>query len=350
MEAIKRGKIFARPRMELGEAAPLAAPLSLEIDVSGLCNLQCKFCFRNDSVSKETATPSYSFMKTVMDFELYQKIINDVKESGWLLKKLKLSCFGEPLLNPRLADMIRLAKSSGITEYIELTTNGIAFTEEMCRNLVEAGLDRVNISINGLTSEDYQKNCLRAVDVAALREKIAYLYSIRNNCWIYVKLGDIGFSAEEKQTFYKMFSNLCDEIFIENILDDAFKDAHAEGKKTTSKKTGAYDQDMIYKAVCPFLFSRMIVNTEGIVCACCMDWKAEHSLGDLKKDPIADIWNGAVLKNLQKMHLLGKRESIHICRGCAAPSAFTIDNMDKYADEVLERLSWRNSEHGKYSI
>ncbi|GAI93190.1 unnamed protein product, partial [marine sediment metagenome] len=56
-----------------------------------------------------------------MDFELYKKIIDDLKEFDAPLKVLRLYKDGEPLLNNRFADMVRYAKGSGVVKYIDTT-------------------------------------------------------------------------------------------------------------------------------------------------------------------------------------------------------------------------------------
>lgn len=333
MKAINRGKIYSQARIELGKVVPLSTPFSLEVDVCGLCNLQCKFCFHNDA----KLLKKYGFSENMMDYSLFKKIINESKGFDNKIKKLKLSSFGEPLLHPDLAKMISFAKENEVADYIELTTNGLEFSAPKSQAIIDAGVDRINISINGLTTGDYVRNCRRSVDVLKVRENLEYLYSIKNNCWIYIKLGDMGYSEEERQRFYEMYGDICDEIYIENILDDAYKDADAKGKQD-SAGVGAYSQKMVEKKICTFLFSRMMVKSDGQVSACCMDWQTKEKIGDLKKDNIVDVWRGDCLRRLQMLHLTGRKDEIEICRGCKGLSAFTTDNIDLYAEEILERM------------
>ena len=95
---------------------------------------------------------------------------------------------------------------------------------------------------------------------------------------------------------------------------------------------------MEQKQVCPFLFTTMVVNDQGIVHLCCVDWKTEYILGDLKQENIADVWNGEKLREFQKIHLRGKKNSIVLCKNCESLSANTTDNIDEYADELLKRI------------
>lgn len=333
METIQRGKIYSRPRMDLGKIVPVREPFSLEIDVCSLCNLQCKFCFHSDTKQRTEC----NFKQKIMSFDLYKKIIDDSKNFEKPVKKLKLYVFGEPLLHPNLPEMIQYAKEKEVAEYIEITTNGIALTAKLSQSLIRAGLDRINISINGLDNQDYIKNCKREVDFLRLQKEIEYLFSIREKCWIYIKLGDTGYSEDQKKMFYQIFEGICDEIFIENIVDNAWDSINIQ-EKDNSCLFGSYHQVMVEKKVCPFLFTRMIVNVEGFVSLCCIDWKGEYVLGDLNKETIVDIWNGENLRKLQLLHLLGKRKEMWICKNCRALSAFTIDNIDKDIEEIRKRM------------
>ncbi len=61
---------------------------------------------------------------------------------------------GEPFLNKRFADMVAYAKKSGHVEYIDTTTNGTFMTPERVGPVLEAGIDKINISVDGMTEED----------------------------------------------------------------------------------------------------------------------------------------------------------------------------------------------------
>jgi radical SAM protein with 4Fe4S-binding SPASM domain len=62
---------------------------------------------------------------------------------------------GEPLLHPRILDMVRLARENGIVP--NLTTNGNLLDGEMAVALKEAGLGQVQISLNGVTDDTNRK-------------------------------------------------------------------------------------------------------------------------------------------------------------------------------------------------
>ena len=108
MSAIKRAKIYARQRTPLEKVIPLEAPFSVQIDICSACNLQCNFCFHSDKAAIDDANIKFG----VMQWETYQKIIDDMKTS-WgeqKIKKLRLFKIGEPLLNRNVCQMVKYAK------------------------------------------------------------------------------------------------------------------------------------------------------------------------------------------------------------------------------------------------
>src|SRR6185503_16502798 len=63
---------------------------------------------------------------------------------------------GEPLLHVGIADMVRMAKVRGMTT--QMFTNGLPLTEKIADRLLDAGLDALRFSVDGVSEEVYQKN------------------------------------------------------------------------------------------------------------------------------------------------------------------------------------------------
>jgi hypothetical protein len=103
-------------------------------------------------------------------------------------------------------------------------------------------------------------------------------------------------------------------------------------------RTGSYGQAISEKNVCTFLFTRFVINSDGIVVACCVDWKRDMIIGDAKSQSLLDIWNGDALHILQIAHLSRHRKKLPLCCECNAFLTSTIDNVDNYADEILAKL------------
>ena len=137
MKAEIKPRINLENRTRIEEVIPLSTPMILFVDPASMCNFKCKFCpTGNHELIKETGR-----WQGRMNFDLYKKIIDDLKEFNESLKVLRLYKEGEPFLNKRFADMVRYAKESGVVKYIDTTTNGSLLEPERIKPILDAGLD-----------------------------------------------------------------------------------------------------------------------------------------------------------------------------------------------------------------
>ncbi|MBI3599243.1 MAG: radical SAM protein [Nitrospinae bacterium] len=122
----------------------LRRPLKVTIEITNACNSDCIMC------------PRQSMTRSVgnMDFELYKKIIADCGRIG--VKIIQPFNFGEPLLHKRLGDFIRYAKENTKSR-VQISTNGSILDDEKAREILDSGLDRINIDIDGFTRDTYKK-------------------------------------------------------------------------------------------------------------------------------------------------------------------------------------------------
>ena len=111
----------------------------LRIALTPRCNLKCIYCHHEGEVNPEKEIST-------------EMVVNVARAAADLgVRSLKLTG-GEPLLRRDLADLImQMPRDLNIS----LTTNGI-FLAEQAKSLAEAGLDRVNVSLDSLNSETYQ--------------------------------------------------------------------------------------------------------------------------------------------------------------------------------------------------
>lgn len=332
MEARRQAKIYSRPRTPLETVIPLETPYSVEIDICSKCNFACSFCFHSDARQVKESGIKFG----LMEMPLFEKIIADLKRFPTPIKKIRLFEFGEPLLNRHLPDMIRHIWSQGVADYVEITTNGTLLNEALNLKLIEAGISRINISMNALAEEKYRRVSQYPVDLNRLRAMLKHLYDNRKQCHLYIKLADDGsLTREEEDRFYADYGTLCDEIFVER-LSPIWRDTEVNSQ--LGEQVGPYGQKMEYKKVCPLIFTRMVINSDGVVVACCVDWKRNYIIGDISRENAYDIWNGERLQALQLRHLRGEREEIALCRGCNALMSCTIDNVDAHAGELAGKL------------
>ena len=323
---------LAENHIELGKVLPLETPFVLMVDPSSICNFRCKFCpTGNPDLIRKTGR-----YQGFLDFNLFKKIIDDLKEFSEPIKVLRLYKEGEPLLNPRLADMIKYAKDSRRILRIDITTNGALFNPKINRQIIGAGLDQINISVNGVNAEQIYKFSNAKVDFEKYIENIRDLYQNKENCEIYIKAIKENLSTEEQSKFFDIFEDMADRIFLEN-LSPVWPEFEFDGIKMEFN-SGHYGQPIIERQVCPFIFYMMVINSDGKASLCVGDWKHQLIYGDTRKQSVRDIWLGKVINSYRITHLENRRQDINFCKNCQILSYGTLENIDKYAKEIRQKI------------
>lgn len=333
MKAKIKPRINLENRTRLEEVIPLSTPMVLFVDPVSTCNFRCKFCpTGNRQLIKETGR-----WQGLMDFSLYKRIIDDLKEFDMPLKVLRLYKEGEPLLNNRFADMVRYAKESGVVPYIDTTTNGYLLEPERIKPILDAGLDRINISIDGMSDEQFLDFTGVKVDFKKYVEGIQNLYEMKGDCEICVKIAGDFLTEDEKTLFYDTFGNYSDRIFIENVAP-CWPEFNVEGRLGVKITKGIYDQPVGDVNTCPYIFYSISVNSDGSVSLCFLDWARKLLIGDVRKQSLKEIWEGDALFQYQIEHLRGKRKENAVCGQCSQLSHCLPDNIDPYVDALTKRL------------
>ncbi|MBF0180662.1 MAG: SPASM domain-containing protein [Magnetococcales bacterium] len=332
-----KAKIIPRINLEgrtpLQTVIPLATPYILYVDPASICNFRCDFCPTGD---KDLIAATGRWQGR-MEWDLYRKVIDDLSAFERPLKVLRLYKEGEPLLNKKMPDMIRYAKASGRVNYIDTTTNGEPLTPDLSLALIEAGLDKINISVDGLSDEQFMRFTKTNVDFDKYVEKISYLYENRGNCEIVVKTSGDMLSEEEKKRFFELFGDICDRIFIENFAP-CWPEFDVEERTGIEIRKGIYDNPIGQVDTCPYIFYSLSINSDGTVSLCFLDWARKLIVGDARTQSLIDIWNGAELHAHRVANLTGARRRNPTCGACGQLSHCLPDNIDPYAAELLARI------------
>lgn len=340
-------RIYSSNKVNLEDVVPLKTPFSVHIDVCSYCNFKCSFCFQADIKGKKEK----NFPHGMMSLDLFKKTVDQLKEFPNKIKKIKIGNHGEPTMHKNLPEFIRYARDSNTAEIIEVFTNGSKLNPEFNKKIVDSGLQRINISLEGLTEERYLKVAKAKINWSEFVGNIKnlYEYSRKNgDLVIYVKIvnnatelnGKTVFSMteQEKNFFYETFGNIADEVYIEKIVPQWAETQ--EDKQNKLDYTGMYDQKTVrYKKVCPFVFMYLHINHDGIVSPCTLDWPREVAIGNVNNNTPREIWNGKSLKDLQLLMLKGKRDEIKFCKDCSAPMVCCDENLDNHSNKLIKKIS-----------
>jgi cyclic pyranopterin phosphate synthase len=141
----------------------------LRISVTDRCNFRCTYC-----MPKEIFGPGYEFLPRdqLLTFEEITSLVHPFVARG--VAKVRVTG-GEPLLRRGIEDLIGMISGVSGVKDLTLTTNASLLARK-ARSLVEAGLDRVTVSLDAMDDPTFQEmndvgfpvsTVLEAIDVAA---------------------------------------------------------------------------------------------------------------------------------------------------------------------------------------
>ena len=251
-----------------------------------------------------------------MDMGLYRKCIADLGRFGEKVKVLRFVGMGEPLLHKNIVAMIECAVAGQVAERVEILTNAFLLAEPLSLALVDAGLSRLIISVQGTNSQKYREVCGVDLDFDRFIENIRFFYAHRGKTQIHIKIIDCALDgAEDEQQFYELFGDICDSIGVENVGPiypwvDYGNILGEKQKNVTQFGLAAADLN-----VCPQPFFTLQINPDGKVVPCySIDYPC--IVGDCSKESLYDIWHGMALQGFRCGMLDGIRHASAACASC----------------------------------
>lgn len=278
-------------------------PLVLAIEASSKCNLRCKMCFQSSETFKNSNQNN-----TIMSMDLYNKIMSELDDNQ--LYSIVFASRGEPLLNPNIGEMIRIAKDKNVLD-IKLNTNAVLLNEGIARKLLQSGLDLIVFSIDSIIPEHYKE--IRGVDLNIVLKNINNFLKIKKNEFPNSKLKtrvSMVITNEYKE-------DLDDEVV--KAKEYWLSKVDELAIKSENDFIHIYDKEHQKEQlnVCNLLWERLYIWSNGDVNPCDIDHLSTLKLGNLKEgDTIKEIWNSKKMNDLRKEHLHNRNNMNCVCKNC----------------------------------
>lgn len=322
-------------RVKLADVVPLSTPFTLNIFPSNICNFKCRYCAQ--SLGSEALQREYDLPPQNMPLELMELVVRQAAEFPRPFKLVSMMGHGEPLCNPKLPEMIRMVKDAGIAERVDVITNASLLTPEYSDRLLDAGLNVLRVSLQGLSSEMYWETSQVKLNFEEFYQNLAYFYRRRGNSRLYVKVVDAALKDGEEEAFFKRFAPITDRMFIDRIKPVYSGVAYTEDQQNLS--VDRYGNPHDKRIVCPQPFYMLSVWANGDVAPCDALYKA-CPLGNVQESSLKTMWESERKRDFCCLHLRGLRESDPACARCCAPDDVqqSEDVLDDYRAELLERL------------
>lgn len=289
-------------------------PFALSIEPTTACNLGCPEC---PSGLKQFTRPTG---KLTTDFhrQILQSIGNSVFYINYYFQ-------GEPFLNPHFLDLIKEAKQHKI--YTATSTNAHFIDEKTADEIVQSGLDRLIISIDGTTQETYQSYRVhgqlnKVIEGTKLLIKAKKKLKSQTPFLIFQFL-----VVKPNEHQIPDIHNLANELGVDEVrLKSAQLYDYENGNSLipNQKKYTRYKRNRQGKYVlkyktgnhCWRMWSSSVLTWDGKVVPCCFDKDAQHVLGSIENEDFNTIWKNKSYQSF-RFAILNHRNDIDICKNCS---------------------------------
>lgn len=294
----------------------IVRPRVLRIEPASQCNLSCSHC----------PTGTIQMERGVMGEEVFSKCLEYIKTNRDTLKVVVLYHGGEPLLNKNFPSYVTRIREANPQLHIKTVTNGVALNKKNQENIINSGLDLIEISLDGISKEESQQ-----IRVGSNTEKI-----ISNIKEFIAQKRALGAS---KPTFYISTTQFIDT---DKPLHDQVPEApewlrqefreHLEAGDIVDFKStfamrwphmgldpslyGTIDdiEDSDDKRYCDHVFYTMTIRSDGTVLPCCYDLTSKLKMGNVLESPIEEIFSNKKYHELRAMMSRGQYPGI--CNTC----------------------------------
>lgn len=264
----------------------------------------------------------------VMPMEVYTQVLDAVAQTACVIQ---FYFQGEPLLNPELSRMVQMAHERGL--YTIVSTNAQALTETMANDLSRAGLNRIIVSLDGVSEESYAAY-RKGGDLHKVLMGLQYLRRAKTGRYPRIELQMLRLKTNEHEwhwlrTHYRKMG--ADRLTLKTAQFYDFE--HGNPLMPTDERYCRYrkGEDGLYHLkrkvqrhfTCKRLWTGCVITTAGEVLPCCYDKDSRYSFGNLLTSTLnspsislRDIYCGERAQRFREQ-VIKHPASIDICRNCA---------------------------------
>ena len=304
---ILRLRKFYRKAKHGNFSTDVPPPSFANYEPTNICNLACEMCPSGKGMLKR--------QRGTANMELYKKFI---AENRHTLTNIMLHFQGEPLMFQHLGEMISIARQNRI--HTMFSTNGQLLAQNI--NLIRnARPDHIIVSLDGLTDETYTKDRVGG-KVQNVFDGLEKLSQLPANERPYIELQFLVFSHNEQeipdlQQLKKKYR--IDKITLKTaqIYDESQVEFLPKDQKYSRYyiSNGKFQLKKAQENHCKRLIFGTTICFDGRVVPCCFDKDADHELGNISSQSLAEIRNSEKFRNFVKQ-VFTQRNGIDICNNC----------------------------------
>lgn len=321
------------------------------IEASSLCNLNCDKCVR--TYWQEDCGH--------MSEEVFDTVLCQLAEIP-SLQAVMFGGIGEPTLHPRMPEMVHRVKALGVA--VEITTNGTLLTDDMLKDLKEARVDTLWVSIETAMAEETSPLVDQLVHLKEMNRKTGYRMDLglvfvadKTNVHLLKRLHHLTAKLDARKVIITNLIPYTQEQQEQSLCQEsALEDVYSLVKKQAFVHIPRFDylpevQDALFTLLrynqnnnltqtyrlhenerrCPFVSDRStFIRWDGKVCPCMAmlhhyaTWTREtrreipaQIFGDLQEQSLREIWQSEAYHQFRDRVHAFTFSPCHLCGGCS---------------------------------
>ena len=290
-------------------------PVIYNIETTNACNMRCEMCPRTTMMTRKTETLDQEIFERIADQitpfsdeewktwesfaeEKYKIAPNEMSENHFFLyiipKVIQLHGYGDPLLDKRMADRVKLLSEKGFATYFSCNPANIDINKNL--EMFENGLDYIKYSIETVDDNLHRKIRGKASNFSQSYKKLLTLLEEKKKhsykTTIVITMLDLHrFNQQEE---YEKLTNAFEGLDVYIYLKS--QDQQWYQNKVVDTKSVHWSE------LCQHPWISMTIKSNGEVAMCMEDFNNELILGDARKESLYEIWNGEKYKQFRKDH------------------------------------------------
>lgn len=261
------------------------------VEITNVCNLRCSMCPRLSMTRK----PKHMEVEFFDDF---------LRRNHKTLEFVGLNGYGEPLLHPRLFDILEICKKYKVPAGI--STNCTMLMGETAQRLIEEGPEHLILAIDSVQRESYEQVRVGADFDRVMQNVRGFLELLstkKSHTFVVLQCIYMTETKGQIREFIKSFSSFhYDAIRIRQLT-------YSGNTRTDANYTNP-------KTPCYWLWTEPMLLSNGQLTVCCQDVNGELSLGSCHNDSLTELWQSERIRHIRQLHAEGKRQGIRICKDC----------------------------------
>lgn len=279
-------------------------PYIYQIEPTNHCPYTCIMCPRG--------LGRMSRAKGFMEMETLETALEDIHPEQ---KFIRLHHFGEAVLHPEIDVMIRKVKEKGL--YAVVSLNPATMSDSITEKILEAGGNIVCFSLDTLSDNGLKK--IRGVK-KSFRENWATIESFieesrKRDPFVLkvIQMVRLDLNRHEWEEFTQLKIRYPESDIFFHLADN-----NGFGDPELVEKTLCGGKEAVLKnaSACVAPFTEISILWDGSVVLCCFDYDGFTVIGNIREDPLNDIWHGETVGRLRKLFEKRRTQGLKLCGGC----------------------------------